>query len=358
MADVTATTQLGGYDRPIVYPEIPPIGSTADAGLDGLGASWNAGGESVTPWIDYIRFETYRPIYEGKAILESFKEENKSSDAGKATTTKGPTICLYMPANIAVSYSAAYNNTKFGVGGLAAAQMLGGTGSSEEVAKTLQNAAAGATPEAGFKAVADASNAISSFIGVDGSVTGSDLAAVSQGRIFNPYEEQIFNGISFRAHNFQWKLIARNKKEAQDIDSILKIFKMVMLPSYNSDIGEISQKIQTANDAKSSASGSVADKLTPDFSNIKNRYLNVPYRTKVQFIRISNNNGKLGAFDKGTSITGLFQMKDCIIDGLQVNYTPDGGYVNTNDQYVPALEMSLSLKEVSLVTADDIPQGY
>ena len=354
----TAASKLGTFDRPVVYPAIPPIGTAADAGLDGLGASWNPGGEGITPWIDYIRFETYRPRYEGRAILESFKEENKGADAGKAKVDKGPTVCLYMPANIATSYTAGYNNTKLGVSGLAAAQMLGGSGGAEEVARTLQNAAAGATPEAGFKAVATAANSISSFIGVDGSISGSDLAAVSQGRIFNPYEEQIFNGISFRAHNFQWKLIARNKKEAEDIDSILKIFKMVMLPSYNSDIGDVTKKIEQAQEAKSTQSGSVADKLTPEFSNIKNRYLNVPYRTRVQFIRISNSNGNLGSFDKATSVKGLFQMKDCVIDGLQVNYTPDGAYVNTNDEYVPALDVSLSLKEISLVTADDIPQGY
>jgi hypothetical protein len=354
----TAASKLGSFDKPIVYPAIPPIGSAADAGLDGLGASWNPGGEGITPWIDYMRFQTYRPEYEGRAILESFKEENKGSSAGKSKVRSGPTVCLYMPSNVAVSYAAGYSNTKFGVGGLAAAQMLGGNGSSEEVAKTLQNAAAGATPEAGFKAVADASNAISSFIGVEGSISGSDLAAVSQGRIFNPYEEQIFNGITFRAHTFQWKLIARNKKEAEDIDNILKIFKMVMLPSYDNDIGDISKKIQQSKDAAASPSGSVADKLTPDFSNIRNRYLNVPYRTRVQFIRVKNSAGRLGAFDTSTSIKGLFQIKDCVIDGLQVNYTPDGSYVNTNDQYVPAIDLSLSLKEISLVTSDDILQGF
>lgn len=345
------------------YPDLPPLGSEADAGLTGLGINWNKGGEGLTPWVDYIRFAAYRPKYEGKAILESFKEDNKSGDAGSANREDGATVYLYMPTNIAVSYAAGYNNTKFGVGGIAAAQMLGGTGSSEEVAKTLQNAAAGATPEAGFKAVADASNAISSFIGVEGSVSGSDLAAVSQGRIFNPYEEQVFNGITFRAHNFQFKLIARDKEEAGNIDAILKFFKSVMLPSYNNDIGAIGKvsdaaKTQAKDSTNKDGTGSVADKLTPDFSNIKNRYLNVPHRLEVSFVRIQNIQGKLGQVGTAKSVTGLFKMKDCVIDGLQINYTPDGGYVNTNEGYVPAIDMSISLKEISLVTSEDIAQGY
>lgn len=339
------------------YPDIPPVGSSADAGLDGLGINWNRGGEGVTPWVDYIRFSEYRPEYNGKAILESVKEDNKGGKTAEAGRKNGDSVYLYMPSNIAVSYAASYNNTKFGVGGIMAAQMLGGSGTSEEVAKTLQNAAAGATPEAGFKAVADASNAISSFIGVEGSVSGSDLAAVSQGRIFNPYEEQIFNGITFRAHNFQFKLVARDNKEAEQIDGILKFFKRTMLPRYSSEpLGtpKSGAKDSTTADGK----GTVADKLTPDFTNIKNRYLQVPSRVEVQFMRIQNINGKLGQVSSAKGVTGLFQMKDCIIDGFQVNYTPDGAYVNTDQGYVPAIDINISLKEISLVTGEDIDKGF
>lgn len=352
--------------KSLVYPELPPVGTSFDAGLKGLGANWNGGGEGITPWVDYIRFIPYRPEYNGKAVLESFKEENKGADAAKAQKSNGPSIFLYMPSNIAIAYGAMYNNTKFGMGGLMAAQMLGGSGSGEEIAKTLQNSAAGATPEAGFRAVSDAANALSQFIGVEGSTSANDLAAVTQGRIFNPYEEVVFNGVSFRAHNFQFKLVARNKKEAEVIDGILKQFKSIMLPSYNSDpMGELNKSADNTNKKAAAAdstskdgAGTLADKLTPDFSNIKNRYLNVPSRVQVEFVRIQNVSGKLGAVETAKTVTGLFKMKDCVIDGVQVNYTPDGGYVNTNDGFVPAIDLSISLKEISLVTFEDVQSGY
>lgn len=346
------------------YPDLLPVGSEADAGLSGLGVNWNKGGEGLTPWVDYICFKSYKPTYNGKAVLESIREESKSGDAAKTNRTDGDIVFLYMPSNIAVNYSAMYNSTKFGVGGIAAAQMLGGNGGAEEVAGTLQNAAAGATPEAGFKAVSSAANAITQFLDLEGNISGNDLAAVSQGRIFNPYEEQIFNGITFRSHSFQFKLVARDKKEAETIQNIIRTFKTVMLPSYNQSISDVSGAAAAAktgaDSAKDSTSkdGSLADKLTPPFSNIKNRYLNVPSRVEVDFVRISRSSFNNDPVKSTSSIEGLFKMKHCVIDGLQVNYTPDGGYVNTNEGYVPAIDLSLSLKEISLVTADDVKGGF
>jgi hypothetical protein len=341
------------------YPELPPVGSAADAGLSQLGLNWNRGGEGITPWVDYMWFQEYRPEYNGKAVLESIK--NNSTTAGAANESRenlGNSVYLYMPSNVAVNYSSNYNNTKFGVGGLAAAQMLGASGSNE-IASTLRNAAGGATPESGFKAVADATNALSSFLGVEGSVSGSDLAAVSQGRIFNPYEEQIFNGVNFRAHSFNWKLVARDNKEATEIAEIVKFFKMVMLPTYNDVIGDTSKTSTPSSSSPSTTSPKTpGEALTSPFANVKNRYLNVPKRVKVQFIRVYLDNGTGQLNGNKTAPIKLFQMKDCVIDGLQVNYTPDGGYVNTNDGYVPALEMQLSLKEVSIVTADDVKDGF
>ena len=133
-----------------------------------------------------------------------------------------------------------------------------------------------------------------------------------------------------------------------------------MLPSYNKDIGNATQSPAQKNDPKSSPTGGEtgADKLTPPFSNIKNRYLNVPARLMVQFVRIKRNGADLKYSSATAEALKLYQFKDCIIDSFQVNYTPDGGYVNTNDGYVPALEISVGLKEIELVTKGDIENGF
>lgn len=336
------------------YPDLPPVTGPADAGLTGLGANWNAGGEGSTPWIDYMVFQAYRPTYDGKAILESIKNGTSGTAAGKSKVDSASTsVYLYMPTNVAISYSAQYSNTKFGVAGVMAANMLGASGS-EEVATTLKNAAGAATPEFGFNAVGTAASSISQMLGTSGGPSGSDLAAVTQGKVFNPYEEQIFNGISFRAHSFSWKLIARDKKEAETIDSIVKYFKTAMLPSYDDKIGSLIQKAVTPPPAVTPStstppSGSLGEAVSGDpFTKSTNRFLTVPGRVRVDFVRVFTGAGKAPSSIK------LFNIKDCIIDSIGVNYTPDGSYVNTNDGYVPALEMSMGLKEISLVTAEDV----
>jgi len=334
------------------YPDIAPVGSASDAGLAQLGASWSPGGEGLTRWVDYIKFESYELEYNGSAILDSFKDgTSASSSNNQGRKSIKETVFLYMPANIAASYSANYNNVALGVGGVMAAQMLGSS-SNTQVAEALKNAAAGAAPEAGFNAVGDAIGAINQAIGVGGQVSGGDLAALTQGRIFNPYEEMIFQGANFRSHQFDFKLVARDKTEAANIESIIKFFKQTMLPKYDSDIGN----------AKSSSSGSgggTAGEQLNFAGSGERRYLKVPRRLKVEFVRINRSGDDLsGTGSASASAIKLFKFKDCIIESFQANYTPDGGYVTTDEGYAPAINIQLSLKEVALVTAEDIQGGY
>jgi hypothetical protein len=333
------------------YPDLPPVGTIKDAGLEGLGAQFNRGGEGLTPWVDYIAFNAYRPKYEGGAILESVRnaEASKGGKPQEVKTDDFGSVYLYVPSNIGVNYAASYSNTKFGVGGLAAAQMLGSSGS-KEIAETLKNAAGGATPEFGFNAVAEASNNLARVLGTEGNVTGSQLAAVSEGRIFNPYEELIFDSVTFRAHSFNWKLVGRSKKEAEDIANIIKFFKRNMLPTYDNNIKSTASTPPTA----TPASPTIGERLGTPFP-VTGRYLQVPSRMRVQFIRVYRTEGSLSS---KTASVPLFKLKDCVIDGLQVNYTPDGGYVNTNDLLVPAIELQMTLKEIAIVTASDIDEGY
>jgi len=342
------------------YPDIAPVGSSSDAGLAGLGASWSGGGEGYTRWIDYIKFQGYTLNYDGSAILDSFKDKNADKDSATGKEQLGDTVFLYMPANIAASYQTSYNQVAFGVGGIMAAQMLGSS-SSTEIAGALKNAAAGAAPEAAFNAVGDAIGGINQVIGVGGQVSGNDLAAVSQGRIFNPFEEQIFQGVSFRTHQFDFKLIARDEKEAKQIEGIVAFFKRMMLPSYNGDIGDPNKKsTQQPTDGKEPAKDKQTVGQQLNFAGSGDRrYLKVPGRVKVDFVRINRTASGLGSTESASSsAVKLFKLKDCVIESLQVNYTPDGGYVNTDQGYVPALQMQMTLKEVALVTAEDIAGGY
>ena len=78
----------------------------------------------------------------------------------------------------------------------------------DTLATTIQTAARAAVPEFGASALTQAANSISGFLGLQGSIYVNSLEQMTRGRIFNPYTEQIFNNMSFRNHNFSFKLLS------------------------------------------------------------------------------------------------------------------------------------------------------
>lgn len=70
------------------------------------------------------------------------------------------------------------------------------------------------------------SNLASQF-GAEGAETNLKLLTK---RASNPRNEFLFDGVNNRSFNFQWKLIAKNKKESTAIKTILERFKLYMYP--------------------------------------------------------------------------------------------------------------------------------
>ena len=65
--------------------------------------------------------------------------------------------------------------------------------------------------------------------------SGNDVLAFSQGRIFNPNVELLYQGPKLRGFSMQFNFFARSKKESEEIDNIIKEFKMYSAPD---DSGE------------------------------------------------------------------------------------------------------------------------
>ena len=73
--------------------------------------------------------------------------------------------------------------------------------------------------------IAGVTSQLNNLAGSGGAVSADALAAVSLGKVFNPFSEQIFNSMAFRTHNFSFKLFARSMKEAQTIRKIVTYLK-------------------------------------------------------------------------------------------------------------------------------------
>ena len=134
-------------------------------------------------------------------------------------------VSLYMPPGIKASYSAETGHSELGKAG-----MLAGSISRMMAAKSTEAAISEALKGLGgfaLTAARDLAVGVGETMGlgdIDGAI--SKVTATSQ----NNFSEAIFEKINARDFSYTFKLIARNKSEAQDINKIVKFFKFHMHP--------------------------------------------------------------------------------------------------------------------------------
>lgn len=162
--------------------------------------------------------------------------------------------------------------------------------------------------------------------------TGADPNAVTQninGKVANPYMEQVFSGVGLRQFDFNWKLVPRNADEQASIHSIIRKLRESVLPNKN----------DAFNDGGESGFGSGTD-----------RWLTVP---KVFDITWRT---------KGEEITSLPKLKSCVCKDIQVQFTPDNVWathmVSEDNPYPVAYNLTLSFGEMEIITSDLVTQGY
>ena len=301
-----------------------------------------------TEAIDYVVFQRCRIKYKGNQSgyyglnLPGNKIEVAFNDNR---------VYLPIPAGLSTAYSPAYSQADLGIMGAALAAGMGGAindaaagkdGSYSEMAEKVQALAAGILPEFTAAAFAGVANSASQALGLAGGVNAQALAQLSSGKIFNPYTEQLFNNMQFRSHAFNFKMFARNNKEAEEIDKIIRYFKTGATPI-----------IQGNNDDKKRA-----------------RYMEVPDKFDIKFLRLDP---RTNAFTENKELH--FKIFRSVCTNVSVNYTPDGQYnaleqdppsltrgeKNSKDGkaiHVPAINLSVSFAETRFVGQADIKDGY
>ena len=134
-----------------------------------------------------------------------------------------------------------------------------------------------------------------------GNVSLQNLVARSQGQIFNPNMELLFNSPSLRNFNFSFKMTPRSADEGEEIKTIIKFFKRGMAPK--------------------------ADE--------KGLYLNTPNVFELRY-RQGNGEHKF-----------LHRFKQCFMTDISVNYTAEGVYATYDNGTPVSMIMNLSFKEVA-----------
>ena len=168
-----------------------------------------------------------------------------------------------------------------------------------------------------------------------GGVTGNNLAALATGKVFNPYEETVFQGMEFRDHKFDFMFAPKSQSDVETITDIIETFRISMLPGRDGD-----------------------------------HWLTIPDYFRVEIVRLVSNEEEEVLYPTTGSVTkGVLQKimqfpSKMILANMDVDLSPYGPYASlktiegddTYDFGPVAYRMSLSFKETSLLTRESY--GY
>ena len=182
----------------------------------------------------------------------------------------------------------------------------------------MKSAITGGFTEAA-KTAADATDQIpKDFSSTKGSIanlitqamTGKNVLARAEGAIVNENVELLFQGPTLRTFNYTFKLSARFDKEAQEIANIIRFFKQGMAVQ----------------------------------------------RTKTDYFLKSPNTFNINYFHNGKKHQGINEIKECALQNMTVNYTPDGYYAAHADGYLVTYDITMQFQELEPVYNDEYAQ--
>ena len=134
------------------------------------------------------------------------------------------------------------------------------------------------------------------------------LGAQAVGAVPNPHIQALFSGVPLRTHRFEWTFAPRNPEESQQLMNLLKAMKAYALPSY---------------------------------SSLGTAALAYPFLCQPE-LRIM----------KGEP--GLIQFFPCLIQSIELNYSPQGIPAFFEGTSHPAfIECSISMLETQIQTSRD-----
>lgn len=324
---------------------------------------------------DYVKFQFYK--YRGPFADTSTGETSTTDTTGKEnkeapsvtdfdkynTADYDPypgasNVIFYMPEDISTGYNFSWGGKDFSnIGGQlmkgGGSLLAGDAGGTAAAITNLVTNAMGALPTAGAEAIANGINATGA-----GNVTTNDVIGGSLGVILNPNTELLFDGFKMRSFTLRFKMVPRNKPEAQEMRKIIGTFKKVASPTYGANAGGLldvtgnlgklfgkgeSPTEDAEKDKETEPAASTDTSTGAEFGASNANYIGVPGLCQVKFMK----GVKLHPY--------LPQYKVCAITDISVNYTPDGVYATYYDDGAPvAVELSLSFAETKLIYSDDI----
>jgi hypothetical protein len=164
---------------------------------------------------------------------------------------------------------------------------------------------------------------------------GDAVGAVS-GRVLNPRLEKLFQSKGIRRFNFSWDFYPRNADEVANIKDIIETFRYHAHPalSKSSDSGKDTSQEEAVASTKI--------------------MLRVPAEFEIRFLSSSVDSGSVG-YQENPYIPKIGR---CVIDNINVDYTPNGVFSTLENNAPTAITFTLSISEVSQMTREMVEKGY
>jgi len=307
--------------------------------------------EVYDKFTDYVMltFYEYRPPFasEGGNADRSTVAYYNNSGSKEYEAVKGlPNILLYMPEDITTGYGVQWADKSFTN---TATQLLRTAGpilktgdfgtAATSLGETLKSTA-GRLPSAVASLVAAGINNLPG--GVGGSVDLNDVLGGATGIVLNPNYELLFGGFGLREFNLNFKMAPRRKEEAEEIKKITQLIRYAMLPKYGKP-----KDLDLGADATVSDQDNLPDDLPDEITlkkgdKVNDNYISVPYLCRVKFMK------------GGVDHPYLPKYKMCVVNSMDIGYTPDGVFNTYDDGSPVATTMSISFSETKLVFGDEI----
>ena len=218
-----------------------------------------------------------------------------------------------------------------------------GIGSGSGVEGMLQ-ASLGTGKATGAQAIKELANVAETLV-----VSMNSSAKMSHGSIINQDQGLVYDGASLRSHTLSWRMTPKNKAEQKAITQIVTVLKAYASPEVKGMMGGGSDETkEAAAKAKEFNADSGDIKLSGKTTQIfrKMGRLGIPPTVAVEF------------WYKDKINPYLFKIKDSFILSVEVNYTPTGTWNAYEDGAPVETQLTLNMKENSIVTHDEIGAGY
>ena len=242
------------------------------------------------------------------------KNSNKKGVSSNFNNTRRITdsVSIYLPPNVEETTSAKYDESATGIAGFLVSSFGKGLAGMDAAAITrkLGGGMEGIAKDMTFRAIGLAGE----LVGAEGTEA---LAKKAFGEASNPYMEVLFDQMQLRTFTYNFNFAPRNSAEALEVQKIIQLFRFHMAPELRPNI---------------------------------NRYLGLPSQFDIHYMFLS----KDGVASENNYYN---RIATCVLQDCKVNYTPngvksfeDGGPVTTT--------MTLTFKEIELMTKDKIAQGF